>query len=129
MWRVLGRVRASIHPDGPFLLVRADGLPDCDELMGDGISFLPQPHGERAAVDVLDDMDLALVLGKRKPAWAIGQTPLACVVIDREPHEFDKRRTRAALRLILVSHTGIPQTREIELSECGNAGKQYHRNN
>src|SRR5439155_17716612 len=34
VWRVFGRVRASVHPDRPFLLVGADGLLNRNELVG-----------------------------------------------------------------------------------------------
>src|ERR1019366_5904717 len=64
--RVVGRVGASIHPDGAGLLVGADVHLDGDDLLGVGVLLLPQPEGHGAAVDVGDDMHAALLFLERK---------------------------------------------------------------
>ena len=132
--RVFGRMRASVHPDRPALLVRTDGLVDRDELMRDGISFLPNPHLERAAMDVFHDVNLALMLRQRETSRTVRQSPLPRVIVDRKADEFDQRRPGSALRFILFIW---PEAAPIRRSDpfCPNAGMldpqhrhQEHRN-
>ena len=41
-------------------------------------------------MDVVDDVDLALMLCERQAAGAIREPPLPCLVVDRQPHELDE---------------------------------------
>ena len=76
-------MRSSIHPDRPVLFVRADGFVDGDQLMRDRITFLPDSHLERTAMNILDDVNLALVLRKRQAARSVGQSPLPGLIVNR----------------------------------------------
>ncbi len=64
--RVVGRMRAAIHPDGAGLLVGADVHLDGDDLLGVGVLLFPQAEGHGAAIDVGDDVDAALLFLQRE---------------------------------------------------------------
>src|SRR5262249_13936942 len=107
-----------IHPDRATLLVSTDGFLDRDQLMCDWIPFLTEPHLQGAAVNIFDDMDLALVLGKRQPPRAVSQSPLPRVIIDRKADEFNERRARSALRFVfIIGSRRRPYSSQVDLSE------------
>src|SRR5262245_53876605 len=109
-------MRATVHPNRPLLLIGADSFADCNELMGDRISFFPNLHLEWPAMDVLHDMDLALMFRQRQAARPVGQTPMPCLIVDRKPDEFDKRRTWTAFRFVFVIRPGrSPKPRQVQL--------------
>jgi hypothetical protein len=64
--RIRRWVRPPIHPDRPLLLVGTDGFPNRNELMRDGIPIFPDSHLERPAMDIFHNVDLTLMLRKRK---------------------------------------------------------------
>ncbi len=60
--RVVGRMRAAIHPDSAGLLVGTDVHLDGDDLLSIGVLLFPQAEGHGAAIDVGHDVDAALLL-------------------------------------------------------------------
>src|SRR5262245_23054541 len=120
---VFGRVGAAIHPDRAALFVRVDVFMNRNKLVSHFIPFFPNAYLQRASMDVFHDMHLALMFRKRKTTWTVRQAPLAGVVIDWQPQEFDERWPRKTLRVIFVLDAWRPHSREIDLSECGNPGE------
>src|SRR6185503_9428013 len=98
-------MRAAIHPDNAMLFVSADRFVNGYKLMRHRVPLLPDPHGKRAAVNVSDNMNLALMLQQRKAAGSKRQAPLSRLIIDRKALEFDKRRARATLRFVFGIRT------------------------
>src|SRR5688572_16048685 len=114
----------SVHPDRALLFVGADRLMDRDQLVGHWIALLPDPRGERSAMDVVDDVHLALVLHQRKAPGPIRQAPLPSLFVDRQAEELDQRRAGGALRAVLGVGVAVPDAREIHLRRRGRGREQ-----
>ena len=118
-------MRAAVHPDDAVLFVSADGFVDGNQLMSDRISLLPDPHCKRPAVDVLDDVNLALVLRKRQTARSERESPLPRIVIDGQAQKFHKSRAGPAFRFVLcIGPRRCPKAGQIQLGVCGKTRSQ-----
>src|SRR5689334_8355652 len=101
-----------------MLFVRADRFLKRDKLMRNGVPFVPDPHRQRTAMNIFDDVDLALMFRKRQPARAIGQSPLPRIIVDRKTDEFDQRGPGPSFRFVFVIWSGRrPYSREVDLGE------------
>jgi len=75
---------------------------------------------------VFDDVNLTLVFRKRKTSRTVCQSPLACVIVDRESDELHKRRARTSLRLVFVIRPWrSPHPSQVYLSKCGNVRTEH----
>src|SRR5947209_6023630 len=80
----------SIHPNRAVLFVRADVLPDCEQLLCLRIALFPEAHHHRAAMDVSGGVHLALMLGQCEPRRVPAQSPLASRVVDGNAEVIDQ---------------------------------------
>ena len=119
-------MRPSVHPNHPVLFISADRLVDRDELVGDGVSFFPDPCPKRPAVNVGHHMHLALMLLERQSRRLIRQPPLSSLIVYGESEKLYQRRPCSAFRTILRVRIAVPDPGEIDLSECRDAEKQHH---
>src|SRR5262245_20253310 len=94
------------------------------ELVRHIVALVPNPNLKWPAMDVFDDVNLTLMLRQRKTPWAVCQSPLPRVVVNREAKEFNKRGSSEALRVVLVLRPRGPYACKIDLSKCRNAGKK-----
>ena len=66
MGRVLRRMRPAIHPDGAPLLIGADVLLNRDQTLRLRILFFPDSQVQRAAINIRNDVNPALVFRYRQ---------------------------------------------------------------
>ena len=92
--RVVGRMRAVVHPDGAVLLIGAGVVVDRDQVLRLRIALLPDAELQGAAIDVGDRVDLALVLRERQTVRIPAQGPLASLGVDRNAEIIDQIRAR-----------------------------------
>jgi hypothetical protein len=70
-------------------------------------------------MNVFHDMDLALVLRKRKASRSICQSPLPPVIVDRKAYIFDQRRPRTTFGFVfLIRPRRSPDSGQIDLAKC-----------
>src|ERR1700722_7766988 len=81
-----------VHPDGAGLLVGADVLFDGNHVLGLRVALFPNAQVERSAVDIGNQMNLALMLGQGGSRRAPGESPGACAFVDWDPIILDERR-------------------------------------
>src|ERR1700730_13312015 len=61
--RGVGRMRAAVHPERTGLFVVIDVLFNGDEFLRDRVALIPDLQIQRAAIDIGDDVDFALIFG------------------------------------------------------------------
>ncbi len=114
MRRIVGRMRAAIHPDGARLLVGADVILDRNHLLGKRILFFPDPEMQRTMIDVWRDVYAALVFLQREARCVPGLCESARGVVNWKPSEIAQIGPRNALVIIFVMQRA-PLARQLVL--------------
>ena len=77
-------------------------------------------------MDVLDDVNLALVLRKRQTTRSERESPLPRIVIDGQAQKFHKSRAGPAFRFVLcIGARRCPDTGQIQLGVCGKTCREH----
>src|SRR5881397_2412711 len=113
MRRVLRRMRAAVHPNGPPLLIRADVLLNRDQPLGLRIFFFPDSQVQGPAINIRNDVNAALMFRYAQTRGIPAQGKLPRAFGDRKTEVVHERWTENALRLVLMKQ-GCPVSGEIQ---------------
>src|ERR1700688_2925049 len=85
-------MRPVVHPDGSVLLVSADVLLDRNDALRLRILLFPDPQIKRSAIDIGNQVNLALMLGEGRSRRAPGESPGARAFVDGHTVILSERR-------------------------------------
>src|SRR6188474_3897082 len=105
---------ATIHPDGPFLLVRPHVHPDSDELLRVLVVFLPDAELIRTEKHIGERVGRALMLEHRVPRHVPAVGEEARRLVQRDPAEVAGLLTWNTVRLVFVI-APTPLANEVDL--------------
>ena len=119
--RVLGRMRAAVHPDRPLGAPREMMRVDGDELLRRRVALFPDAQAGEAR-HVVGRVHAALVLGQRDERGVPGVGAGADGVVDRQARVVAELGARQTVGPVLVQDAEVvPHARQVRLRRRGNS--------